>query len=96
MDKSVRFGTFKYANWTSLLLPKVNQKLPSTTINAFGVHLQQVLDADPEGGDTPTIFSSWLGPLATGEIKDSGFEGSFEAHVLVAASKLQTSVRPMS
>ena len=78
------------------LLPKVKQKLPSTTINAFGAHLQQVLDADPGAGNTPTIFSSWLGPLTMGEIKDSGFEGSFEAHVLAAVSKLQTSVRPMN
>jgi hypothetical protein len=30
------------------LLPKVKQRLPSMTINTFGVHLQQVLDADLE------------------------------------------------
>jgi hypothetical protein len=32
----------------ALLLPKVKQKLPSTTINTFGAHLQQVLDANLE------------------------------------------------
>jgi len=41
-------------------------------------------------GDTPIIFSSWLGPLATGEIKDGGFEGSFEDHVIAAVSYIQT------
>jgi len=68
------------------LLPKEKRSLPSTTINAFGAHLQKVLDVDRGVGDTPIIFSSWLGPLATGEIKDSGFAGSFEDHVIVAVS----------
>ena len=39
----------------ALLLPKVKKKLPSRTINAFGVHLQQVLGADLGAGDNPNI-----------------------------------------
>lgn len=68
------------------LLPKEEQKLPSTTINAFGAYLQQVVDNAPEGPDDPAILSSWLGPLATNQIKDGGIEGSFEEHVIAAVS----------
>ena len=66
------------------LLPKEKRRLPSTTINAFGAHLQKVLDVDQGVGDTLIIFSSWLGPIATGEIKDGGFKGSFKDHVIAA------------
>jgi hypothetical protein len=72
------------------LLPKVKQKLPSTTINAFAAHLQKVIDVDPAEKNQPSILSSWLGPLATGEVKDGGIEGSFQAHVMAAVSKHQT------
>jgi hypothetical protein len=71
------------------LLPKEKRKLPSTTINAFAAHLQKVLDNDQEDGDKLIIFSSWLGPLATGEIKES-FEGSFEDHVIAAVSHIKS------
>jgi len=71
------------------LLPEGKMKLPSTTINAFAVHLQNVLDDNPGliEGDRPSIFSSWLGPLATGEINDGGMEGSFQVHVFAAVSR---------
>ena len=71
-------------------MPKEKRRLPSTTINAFGAHLQKVLDVDQGVGDTPIIFLSWLGPIATGEIKDGGFEGPFEDHVIAAVSYIQT------
>ena len=72
------------------LLPEAKEKLPSPTINAFGACLQKVIDKGPGDGDNPIIFSSWLGPLAAGEIKDEGNEGSFEEHVVVAVSQLKT------
>ena len=53
-------------------------KLPSTMINAYGAYLQQVLDAAPNDSTDPIIFSSWLGPIASGKIRDGGVEGSFE------------------
>ena len=68
------------------LLPQVKKKLPSTTINAFGAYLQRVLDEAPESTTDPIIFSSWLGPIASGKIKDGGIEGSFEEHVMAAVS----------
>jgi hypothetical protein len=68
------------------LLPQVKKKLPSTTINAYGAYLQQVLDEAPESTTDPIIFSSWLGPIASGKIKDGGNEGSFEQHVIAAVS----------
>ena len=69
------------------LLPQVKKKkLPSTTINAYGAYLQQVLDNAPEDTTDPIIFSSWLSPIASGKIKDGGNEGSFEQHVMVAVS----------
>lgn len=68
------------------LLPEQEKKLPSTTINAFGAYLQQVLDNDPHGADDPAILSSWLGPLATGKIKDGGIEGLFKEHIMAAVS----------
>jgi len=58
------------------LLPDQKQKLPSTTINAFRAYLQATVDADTSYANKPAIFSSWLGPLAAGEIKDGGNEGS--------------------
>jgi hypothetical protein len=68
------------------LLPDRRIKIPSSLINAFGAHLQKVLDDAPDGIDDPAIFSSWLGPIVTGTVKDGGIEGSFEEHVLAAVS----------
>ena len=68
------------------LLPEEKQKLPRTTINAFGVHLQKVISNNLGVEDKPSILSSWLGPLATGEVKDGGVEGSFHKHVIAAVS----------
>lgn len=72
------------------LLPREKKELPSTTINAFGAHLWNVLNEDPREDDKLCIFSSWLGPLATGELKDGGIEGSFNEHVIVAVNIFQT------
>jgi len=49
----------------------VKIKLPNTTINAFGAYLHRVLDEAPESTTDPIIFS-WLGPIASGKIKDGG------------------------
>ena len=68
------------------LLPNQQTKIPSSLINAFGAHLQKVLDDAPDGIDNPAIFLSWLGPIVTGTVKDGGIEGSFEEHVLAAVS----------
>jgi hypothetical protein len=69
------------------LLPQAEQKLPSTTINAFGACLQYFLDSTSEAhGSDLIILSSWLGPLATGKIRDGGNEGSFNEHVMAAVS----------
>jgi hypothetical protein len=68
------------------LLPQAERKFPSTTINAFGAYLQQVLNDAAESTTDPIIFSSWLGPIASGNIKDGGNEGSFEQHVMAAVS----------
>ena len=54
----------------SPLLLNQKKKLPSTTINTFGTYLQGTMDADESYTNKPAIFSSWLGPLASGEIKD--------------------------
>src|ERR1700683_3954173 len=67
-----------------LLVPNQQMKIPSSLINAFGAHLQKVLDDALDGIDDPAIFSSWLGPMVMGTIKDGGIEGSFEEHVLAA------------
>ena len=56
-------------------------KIPSSLINAFGAHLQKVLDDLPDGFDDPAIFSSWLGPMVAGTVTDGGIEGSFKEHV---------------
>ena len=66
------------------LLPQVKKKLPSTTINAFGAYLQHALNEAAETTTDPIIFSSWLGPIASGKIKDGGIEGSFEQDVIAA------------
>ena len=71
------------------LLPDMKTKLPSTMINAYGAYLQQVLDAAPNDSTDPIIFSSWLGPIASGKIRDGGVEGSFERHVMVAVGLSQ-------
>ncbi|KAF7969844.1 hypothetical protein HWV62_25914 [Athelia sp. TMB] len=55
-------------------------KLPSTTINAFGAFLQQ----NARDNRDFAILSSWLGPIATGKIKDGGIEGLFADHVMAA------------
>lgn len=55
-------------------------KLPSTTINAFGAFVQQ----NERGNRDFAILSSWLGPIATGKIKDGGNEGWFADHVMAA------------
>jgi hypothetical protein len=70
------------------LLPDKQMKIPSSLINAFGAYLQKVLDDAPDGIDDPAIFSSWLGPIVTGTIKDGGIEGSFNEHVLAAVSNI--------
>jgi hypothetical protein len=63
-------------------------KIPSSLINVYGAHLQNVLDDAPDGIDDPAIFSSWLGPLVTGTIRDGGIEGSFEEHVSAAVCNI--------
>jgi hypothetical protein len=65
------------------LLPG-ESKFPSTTINAYGAFTQQMEQQLSTTADNFVIFSSWLGPIATGTIKDGGNEGSFEGHVLAA------------
>ena len=75
------------------LLPVTKKKLPSTTINAYGAYLQQVLDAAPKDSTDPIIFSSWLGPIASGKIKDGGIEGSFEQHVMAAVGYSKLVIR---
>ena len=64
-----------------LLPPLLNQKqkLPSTTINTFGAYLQATMDADESYINKPAIFSLWLGPLASGEIKDGNKAAAKEA-----------------
>jgi len=76
------------------LLPEMKKKkLPSTTINAYGAYLQQVLDTAPNDSTDPIIFSSWLGPIASGKIKDGGIEGSFEQHVMAAVGYSKLVIR---
>ena len=66
------------------LLPGVKIKFPSTTINTYGAFTQQVEQNLADSTGDFTIFSSWLGPLATGKIKDGRVEGSFIEHVIAA------------
>ena len=75
------------------LLPEMKKKLPSTTINAYGAYLQQVLDTAPNDSTDPIIFSSWLGPIASGKIRDGGIEGSFEQHVMAAVGLSKLVIR---
>ena len=75
------------------LLPEMKKKLPSTTINAYRAYLQQVLDAAPNDSTDPIIFSSWLGPIASGKIRDRGIEGSFEQHVMAAVGLSKLVIR---
>ena len=58
------------------LVPNQRMKIPSSLINAFGAHLQKVLDDAPDGIDDPAIFSSWLGPMVTGTVKDGAYLSS--------------------
>lgn len=69
------------------LLPNKKEKLPSTTINAFGAYLQRTLDNASKGADDPAIFSSWLGAIALG-VAEANENGSFEEHVILAVSVL--------
>lgn len=75
------------------LLPNRQEKLPSTTINTYGALLQQTLDNASKGSDDPAIFSSWLGAITLGVVKDKGNEGSFDGHVLAAVSTQFSSER---
>ena len=69
--------------WKCNLLPLINgqQKIPGTPINVFGAQLQEYhQDWDY------TIFSSWLGAFASGQIKEGWAEGTFKEHMKAAMS----------
>ncbi len=56
-------------------------KVPSTIMNTFGAQLQN--KAYQEGCDNFVVFSSWLGPLQSGEVAPASMAsyGSIEGHV---------------
>ncbi|TFK58820.1 hypothetical protein BDN72DRAFT_949631 [Pluteus cervinus] len=60
-------------------------RLDSTTVNAVCAKLQA--DAE-ESGDAPRwcVFSSWLGPLVMGKVREGGPYGSILEHVKAAVS----------
>jgi len=95
LDGNIRQIRNIQVSWADLepLLPEMKKKLPSTTINAYGAYLQQVLDAAPNDSTDPIIFSSWLGPIASGKIRDGGIEGSFEQHVMAAVGLSKLVIR---
>jgi hypothetical protein len=68
------------------LLPHQKLKLPSSTINAYGAWVQKKGEDSSEVRSACAIFSSWLGPLVTGKVKEGKIYGTFEGHVLVAVS----------
>ena len=64
-------------------------KVQSTIMNAFGAQLQNA--AYKEGIKNFAIFSSWLGPLQSGEVTPGSMAayGSIEGHVHAAVRVLQ-------
>jgi hypothetical protein len=67
-----------------LCLIEDRRKIPSTAMNAFSARLQDLDDAPRDY----VIFSSWLGPLAAGKVKEGSMAGygSIIGHVLAAVS----------
>ncbi len=70
-------------------LLKDKHKVQSTIMNAFGAQLQNA--AYKEGIKKFAIFSSWLGPLQSGEVTPGSMAayGSIEGHVHAAVRVLQ-------
>jgi hypothetical protein len=79
--------------WKCDLLPLINgqQKIPSTPINAFGAQLQEY-DQDRDY----TIFSSWLGAFASGQIKEGWAEGTFKEHMKAAVRAREIQQKPLT
>ena len=68
------------------LLPRQKLKLPSSTINAYGAWVQKQGEDLSKVSSVCAIFSLWLGPLVTGQVKEGKIYGTFEGHVLLAVS----------
>ena len=70
-------------------LLKDKHKVQSTIMNAFGAQLQNA--AYKEGYKNFVIFSSWLGPLQSGQVAPGSMAayGSIEGHVHAAVCVLQ-------
>ncbi|KAH7911457.1 hypothetical protein BJ138DRAFT_1126007 [Hygrophoropsis aurantiaca] len=68
------------------LIPLIEgeQKLPSSTLNAYGIALR-----NSSKHASCAIFSSWFGPLSAGKIPARLAEGSIEEHMLIACSGLE-------
>lgn len=67
------------------LLPGRTCKLTGTTIDAYAAVVQDVSERSATGADF-VLFSSWIPAIASGLVRDGGFEGSIRDHVLAAVS----------
>ncbi|KAI1782137.1 hypothetical protein LXA43DRAFT_977717 [Ganoderma leucocontextum] len=65
----------------SPLLPAQTLKLPGATLNAYGALLQDA--AFHSGTQDFCFFSSWIPAMASGEMREGGYKGTIDGHVLV-------------
>ena len=77
--RNIQFNTYDLAPLVSH--GQNHLKIPSTTINVFGALMQQA----QEPADF-LIFSSWLGLLVRGLVKNLRPIGSFQEHVTTVVS----------
>lgn len=65
------------------LLIEGHRKLDSTIINVVSARLQQVTE-ESGGARNWCVFSSWLGPLVAGIVKEGKYAGTILEHVQTA------------
>lgn len=63
------------------LLSSDRKKIPGVLINAYSAVLQ-----DGDDNRDYVVFSSWIAPLATGQVRPSPGHGSIEGHILQATT----------
>ncbi|KAH9929219.1 uncharacterized protein B0H18DRAFT_874204 [Fomitopsis serialis] len=83
LDSSIREvrGIQVYSQDIEPLLSGKQQKVPGTTLNAFGAWLQ---DLAPSSRQDTCFLSSWLPSIVSGQVRSDAFHGSVEEHVLAA------------
>jgi hypothetical protein len=67
------------------------RKLTSCAVNAYTAWLQDKME---RSGDSPdwVCFTSWLGPLVTGMVKEGLLAGKFDEQVFRAVSRIQREI----